>query len=145
MYMHKCSGFCWWFKGFKGVSFLILIYWVFVLFTHYYWSLALPPLYLSVVFDWSSLTAGGMLSFRSVCPVAVALTDLFLSAVTLRAAASVGLALWADAATCVAKVTKGARLDGRWSVFPWKPCSRDGAGLPAQGGVPGERTGLWQG
>lgn len=48
------------------------------------------------------LTAGGMLSIRSACHVAAVLMDLFLSAVTLKAAASVVLALWADAATCVA-------------------------------------------
>lgn len=91
------------------------------------------------------LTAGGMLSVRSVCLVAAALTALFLNAVMLRAAASVAPASWADAATCVGKVTRDGRHGGRWSAFPWKPCSRDGGGRPAQGVVPGGRTGLRQG
>lgn len=50
----------------------------------------------------AGLTAGGMLSIRSVCPVAAAPTDLFLSAVTSKAAASVALASWADAVISVA-------------------------------------------
>lgn len=95
--------------------------------------------------DWSSLTAGGMRSVRSVCPVAAALTALFLSAVMLRAAASVALVLWADAVTCVGRVMRGGRHGGRWNAFPWKPCSRDGGGRPARGVVPGGRTDLRQG
>lgn len=95
--------------------------------------------------DWSSLTAGGMQSVGSVCPVAAALTALFLSAVMLRAAASVAPVLWADAVNCVARVTRGGRHGGRWSAFSWKLCSRDGGVCPARGVVPGGRTDLRQG
>lgn len=107
--------------------------------------LSVPPRPPPMHCDWSSLTAGGMLSVRSVCLVAAVLTALFLSAVMLRAAASVAPALWAVAATCVAKVTKDGRHGGQWNAFPWKPCSRDGGGRPARGVAPGGRTGLRQG
>lgn len=95
--------------------------------------------------DWSSLIAGGMLSVRIVCPVAAALMALSLSAVTLRGAASVALALLADAVTCVGKVMRGERHDVQWSKFPWRLHSRDGEGFPVQGVVPGGHTSLRQG
>ena len=86
-----------------------------------------------------------MLSVRSVCLVAAAIAALSLSIVILRVAASVAPALWADAVTCVAWVTKGGRHSGLWNVFLWTLCSRDGEALPARGVVPGARTGLRQG
>lgn len=91
------------------------------------------------------LTAGGMLSVRSVCHVAAALTALFPSAVMLRAAASAAQALSAGAVTCVDRVTSGGRPGDRWSAFLWRPRSRDGAGRPARGVVLGGHTGPRQG
>lgn len=58
-----------------------------------------------------------MLSVRSVCPVAATLTALYLSAAMSRVAASVAPVLWADAVTCVGRVTRGERHGGRWSEF----------------------------
>lgn len=78
-------------------------------------------------------------------PVTAALMALFLSAVVLRAAASVALVLWADAVICVARATRGGRLEGPWSAFLLKPCSRDGEGHLAQAVVPGGHTDLRQG
>lgn len=93
----------------------------------------------------SSQAAGGMQSARSVHTVAAALTVLFLRAAMTRATASVAAVLWVDTVTCVAVVTRGERPRGLWSVFQLKPCSRDGVGHPAQGGVPVGRTGPQQG
>lgn len=94
-------------------------------------QLSLVPHILSFVrlhCDSSSLIAGGMLSVRSVCPAAAAATALYRNVAMLRAAASVAPATWADAATCVARVTSGGRRGGRWSEFPWKQHARDWEG-----------------
>lgn len=67
--------------------------------------------------DWSSPATGGMQSILVVCPAAAALAVQSPRGVTQRAAAPVAPALRAHAAISAARVMRGGKPGGLWSVF----------------------------